>query len=215
MRSTDPRSTKRPSTTIGSGRLRGSRPSSFRPKLNSKYAGCQSSSSASFCTQMPRSRRRSSISSRQTRSIAGASVFGVLGGDAVEHLVERRATASGSVARVTGSACPASSDGRTRPARGGTGCRASADPCGRAAPARPTARAGGSSRAGTGTDSVANRCSADSEYGRCGQPVRLRARVATPSVRRRSGRRSTTTPARPRAQRLMTDRRSASFRPSR
>ncbi len=38
---------------------------------------------------MPRSRRRSSISSRQTRSIAGASCLGVLGGDAVEHFVDR------------------------------------------------------------------------------------------------------------------------------
>ena len=41
--------------------------------------------------------------------------------------------------------------GRTPPAPCETGCRASADPCGRAARARPTARAGGSSRAGTGT----------------------------------------------------------------
>ena len=39
IRSTEPRSTNRPSTMTGSARLRGSRPSSLRPKLNSKYSG--------------------------------------------------------------------------------------------------------------------------------------------------------------------------------
>ena len=41
MRSMEPRSAKRPSIVTGSGTLRSSRPSSDRPKLNSKYAGVQ------------------------------------------------------------------------------------------------------------------------------------------------------------------------------
>ena len=153
IRSTDPRSTNRPSTATGSGRLRGSRPSSCRPKLNSKYAGTQARSSASFCTQMPRSRRSSSISSlpdarrsparavssysAATRSSAASSVC-----DAVRDAAARH--------RQRAVALP--SRGRTRPALCETGCRASADPCAPAARARPTARGDRSSRAGTDTD---------------------------------------------------------------
>ena len=115
---------------------------------------------------MPRSRRRSSISSRQTRSIAGASVSAYSAATRSSTSLIAT-TAAGSVARVTGKrVLGLEPRGRTRPGRDGTGCRASADPCGRAARARPTAPADESSRAGTGTDNVAKRCSADSEYGR-------------------------------------------------
>ena len=73
MTSTDPRKMNRPSTRTDPGKLRGSRPSSFKPKLNSKYFGTHACSPASFRSQIPRSLRSSPISSRHTRSIAGAS----------------------------------------------------------------------------------------------------------------------------------------------
>jgi hypothetical protein len=53
--------------------LRASRPSSERPKLNSKYSGIQAPASGSFRTQTRRSRPIAAISSRHTRGIAGAS----------------------------------------------------------------------------------------------------------------------------------------------
>ena len=53
---------------------------------------------------MPRSRRISSTSSRHTRSMAGASCLRVLGGDAIEHGVERLRRPMRASSRVTGSA---------------------------------------------------------------------------------------------------------------
>ena len=73
IRSTEPRSKNRPSRCTGSGTLRGSRPSSLKPKLNSKYSGIQSCADGSRRAQTRRSRAISAISSRHTRSIAGAS----------------------------------------------------------------------------------------------------------------------------------------------
>ena len=82
---------------------------------------------------------------------------------------------------------------RTPPARDGTGCRASADRAARAARAPPTARADGSSRAGTGTDT--SRSAAARTASRAAGPGaggRARARSRAP---RGSGRRSATSAA--------------------
>ena len=105
IRSTEPRSLNRPSTRTGSGTLRGSRPSSpGRPKRTRSSAGCpvRRPIRGSRRTQTRRSRPMSAISSRQTRSIAGARLLLVLGGDGAE-----RASSVASAVRDIGLASPA------------------------------------------------------------------------------------------------------------
>ena len=206
---------KRPSTGTGSGRLRGSRPSSFRPKLNSKYVGIQVRSSgelphpdAEIAAQLVDLVAPDAIDRRRE-------LLRVLGGD------RDRATPSSvvdgvrhAIGRDRQRAARSISAQRTRPGPCGTGCRASADPCAPAAPARPTARGDESSPAGTDTGRRQKRCSADSEYGALAEPMRRDAPVRSPAltlIRPSLGDHA----RRPRAQRLITDRRSASFSPSR
>ena len=212
MRSTEPRSRKRPSIVTGSGTLRGSRPSSDRPKLNSKYAGFQ----LAGLRQPP----------HPDAQIA-AEGGDLVAPDAIDRRREPLAIRRGDLGQLRSTSCSAAGsaagvdrqrpcaciDGRTRPAPRGRARRGSADRAAAAAPARRSARAGRSPTAGTGTDR--SRTSAAPTASTAGP------RAAASRASAWSPREARTNPScgvqrdRARAQRVVTDRRSASFSRSR
>ena len=154
MRSTEPRSTNRPSIVTGSFRLRSSRPSSDRPKLNSKYAGTHDGvvghllhPDAEIAPQLVDFVAPDALDRRRQ-------LLFVFGGHAIERGVDGSRGRRDAVARDRQRTGFLHRRGRTRPAPDETGCRASADRAARAAPARRAARDGRSSRAGTGTDTT-------------------------------------------------------------
>ena len=175
-RSIEPRSRNRPSIA-GSGVLCSSRPSVARPKANSKRSGVQSApSSASRSSQILRSRVIAAISSRHTRSMAGASRS------------YSRSSTSGHRHQAFLRARQVSGDSGSRPssfsrAARAPGCdetdrRASAD---RAAGAAPALRAAPADRPPTtGTDTGTTRIALQR-----GQRIRPRAQTLRRQHRRR------------------------------
>ena len=197
-----PRSLNPPSSDDVVAHAAGVALAGHRPKPNSKYCGTHSSPSRG---QMRRARRAGRAGSRRSRRPrrarrpaparrAAASATASI--DAVEH----RARAATSSPAVTGSAPRACSVAEERaPGSRGRCCRASADPCAAAAPAARAAAAGRSPASRNWYGQALNFCSADSEYGARGQPLRRqrRARCAASTPRQPVARRPARLAARP------------------
>ncbi len=151
IRSTEPRRMKRSSIRTGSRWLRSSRPSSARPKLYSKYSGVHGADSGSLRIHTRRSRPIAAISSRQTRSIAGASRSLSADGGDVERRCERSGARAARRRASTAAACRRAARAARGPALRGRATRASADRAAAAAPAARSARSDRSPTARTGT----------------------------------------------------------------